>query len=126
MVKRKKNYNFYYDEAFHDRKITENKKVKGELNIENNEQSDNFVSVNIGLPHHLTEEYFEKYLLFESNVKNILDIDSHKEFKGATIRKKNFKFGIASFNTNTLKIYSDFFDFFDDGAFYNELSHLRH
>lgn len=114
MVWRKKYYNFYYDEAFHDRKITESKTNKGELNIENNDQSDNFISVNIGLPCHLTEKYLKKQLLFESNAKKILGIENHNEFKGSTIRKRNFKFGIASFNQNTIEIYSNFFNLFDN------------
>ncbi|MFC6463695.1 hypothetical protein ACFP65_01570 [Marinilactibacillus sp. GCM10026970] len=113
MVKRKKKYHFYYDEAFHDRKLTENKKIKGELNIENDEQADNFISVAIGFKEHQVDHYLKNYLAFEERTKSLLGIQFEKEFKGTTIKKKNFKYGIHSFNKDAITIYTDFFDIID-------------
>lgn len=117
----KKAYNLFYDEAFHDRKLTEKDKDKGEINTENSESgsnnADNFVTAVIGFETSQTETYFEKYRVFEEKTKQLLGLHETKEFKGITIGKQNFKYGIKSFNKNTLKIYSDYFDLLDKDIF---------
>lgn len=112
-MKRKKSYVLFYDEAFHDRKLTE-KKEKGELNIENNELSDNFISVALGFNTHQSEQYLQNYLKFERNTKKTLGLPEEKEFKGTIVNKKNFKYGLSSFNKDALKIYSEYFDLFNE------------
>ncbi|HHD1564000.1 TPA: DUF3800 domain-containing protein [Enterococcus faecalis] len=113
MAKVKKRYDLFYDEAFHDRKLTEKETEHGELNIENNEQGENFIAVTIGFRTYQTQEFFTKFLVFENNTKKLLGLQSTQEFKGTTIKKKNFKYGIRSFNKDALKIYSEYFDLFD-------------
>lgn len=112
----KKKFDLFYDESSHDRVITESKTDRGELNIENNGQSDNFITTAVGFKFYKTPKYFEKFEKFESYTKNLLGLDRSSEFKGTTIGKRNFKYGLASFNKNTVKIYSDFFDIFDDNV----------
>ena len=123
MVKKKKKYVSFYDETFHDRKITEQKKNKGQMNIENIENSDTFLTTNIIFLAHRYPKQAKKFLDFESKSKLLLHLDKKKEFKGTTINKKNFKFGIASFNKNTIEIYKSFFEIFDD-SFYIQISAL--
>lgn len=113
----KKKYDLFYDESSHDRAITENKNAGGELNIENNGQSDNFITAIVGFKFYKTTKYIDKFVKFERDTKHLLGLDESSEFKGTTLAKKNFRYGIASFNKNTLKIYSDFFDLFDDNVF---------
>ncbi|MBO0419686.1 hypothetical protein JZO80_05880 [Vagococcus fluvialis] len=113
MGKKKKKYICFYDEAFHDRKITESKQ-KGQMNIENKDNGDNFFTAKIIFLEHQHEKYIKLFNEFENQAKNILGIDFSTEFKGTTIKKANFKNGVSSFNKNTLKIYNDFFDLIDD------------
>lgn len=113
MARKKKRYDLFYDEAFHDRKLTEKDNDQGEINIENNEQAENFIAVTVGFRDYQTQNYITKFLTFESNTKKQLGLQETKEFKGTTIKKKNFKYGIRSFNKDALKIYSEYFDLFD-------------
>lgn len=39
-----------------------------------------------------------------------MGLNRDKEFKGTIIKKKNFKYGVGSFNKNTINIYNNFFD----------------
>ena len=120
MAKKKKRYVSFYDETFHDRKITEQKKNIGEMNIENIENSDTFLTTNIMFLAHKYPKQAKKFLDFENKTRCLLHMADNIEFKGTTISKKNFKFGIASFHKNTLEIYRNFFEMFDD-SFYIQM-----
>lgn len=106
-MKKKKYYDIFYDEAFHDRKITAN---EGELNIENQELSDTFVTAVIGTLSYKTADFENRFVNFESYARSTLDLNEGKEFKGTTIKKKFFKYGIASFSNDALHIYDQYFD----------------
>ena len=123
MAKKKKRYVSFYDETFHDRKITEQKKNIGQMNIENIENSDTFLTTNIMFLDHKYPKQAKKFLDFENKTKCLLHMADNTEFKGTTISKKNFKFGIASFHKNSLEIYKNFFEMFDD-SFYIQISAL--
>lgn len=110
-MKKKKKYFLYYDEAFHDRKITAK---DGELNIEDEGLSDTFVTAVVGTYEHKVPEFEQKYYEFESMAKTLLGLDSANEFKGTTIKKKSFRFGIRSMDKNAFKIYNAFFDLITD------------
>lgn len=110
-MKKKKKYFLYYDEAFHDRKITAK---NGELNIENESLSDTFVTAVIGTYEHKVPKFEQQYSEFESMAKSLLGLDSTTEFKGTTIKKEFFRFGIQSLDKNAFKIYDAFFDLITD------------
>lgn len=104
-------WKFYYDEAFHDRKIT----VKEDfINIYQKGSSDIYVGFFCGYREIKEKEIWEKYNIFEEKYKKIYTIDKDKELKGTTIKKKNYKNGFSSFVKNTVQFYNDFFEILDD------------
>ena len=105
-------WNFYYDEAFHDRKIT----VKNNsINVYAENSSDIYTGFFIGFNEVEETEFFEKYALFEKKYKEFYTIADEEELKGTTIGKKNYRNGFATFNKNTLNFYNEFFDILNDG-----------
>lgn len=105
------NYNFYYDEAFHDRKLTQR---SGKMNIDITNQSYYFVTCTVGFLDEKENKFLKKIISFEEKAKKLLGLSETVEFKGTTLNKKNFKNGIGSFNKNTISIYSDFFELFSE------------
>ena len=104
-------WNFYYDEAFHDRNIT----VKdGSINIYRDNGSDIYIGFFHGYEDKKESEIWEKYVCFEKKYKAIFTVDEDKELKGTIIKKKNYRFGFSSFLDNTICFYNDFFDILDD------------
>lgn len=65
MAKKKKRYVSFYDETFHDRKITEQKKNIGEMNIENIENSDIFLTTNIMFLAHKYPKQAKKFWILK-------------------------------------------------------------
>lgn len=100
---------FYYDEAFHDRKITEKNK---RLNIYADNASDIYLGVFNGYQIDKQEEINNEFIEFENKYKKIYTVESGKELKSTVIKKRNFKNGFASFNRNTINFYNDLFDIF--------------
>lgn len=105
---------FYFDESFHDRKI---KNKNGKVNIHQENASDSYVAVFVGGSMKLLSELEKRYYVFEHNHKNILGLDEDQELKGTTISKKNFVYGLNSFNKKTVTFYKDFFEIFTDGLY---------
>lgn len=103
-----KKFCFYFDESYHDRKICLDK--SGKLNIFDKERSDTFVGAFVGVENYKIECFEKKFLEFENIHKKFYGIPEQEELKGITIKKKNFKSGLSTLNTNTVKFYSDFFD----------------
>lgn len=96
---------FYFDETFHDRKITI--KSNGTINTFRDDANDSYIGVFLGVEntkknslkkrlHSLEDEYSKRYGL-------------EKEFKSTIIDKKSFHYGIRSFNKNSFDFYTDFF-----------------
>lgn len=106
-------YKFYYDEAFHTRKITTKNDV---INIYKEDTSDIYVGVFIGFTNDYESEFISKMSEFEKNHKIEYGLSENQELKGTTIGKKNFKFGIASFNDKSLKFYRDYFNLLDENT----------
>lgn len=105
------NWLFYYDESFHDRKIT---CKSGKINIYQKGSSDIFVGAFVGFKDKDTERIKNNFLEFEQNQKIVYGLSNEQEFKGSTIRKKNFKYGISTFNSNCHSFYSEYFKLFDE------------
>lgn len=101
------NWKFYYDEAFHDRKVT----IKNEkINIYADNASDIFVGFFNGYQENDTVDIWKQYNELEAKYKNIFTLEEDKELKGTIIKRKNYKNGFASFVPNTIDFYSDFFN----------------
>lgn len=97
-------YNFYYDETEHSRKI----------NLETITASnyyDNFISVIVGWASEEQENITSNYLAFEAKY------DYRKkngELKSQTMKAKDFSLGFASLNNHTIEFYEDLISLFDD------------
>jgi len=100
-------YVFYFDESFHDRKITiyEN----GHINTLQEEALDDYIGVFWGCERKLLDEYIIQLIDFESKYRNIFGLSKNKELKSEIIKKKNYTYGIRSFNKNALDFYTDLF-----------------
>ena len=100
-------YYFFQDESFHDLKITEK---GGELNFDHLDASPYFVNVFLGFSSEIYNDIKESYQQWENDNKRFLGIKSEDEFKGISIKAKNFNFGLASMNLKYLNFYSYLFD----------------
>lgn len=106
-----KTYIFYFDESFHDRKIRIND--KGKFNILREDAIDNYIGVFWGTP---TNELISNRKLikkFEDRQRKQFGLTEEQELKSTTISKKNFKYGICSFNKVTMSFYKDLFELID-------------
>ena len=85
-------YVFYFDESFHDRKITiyEN----GHINTLQEEALDDYIGVFWGCERKLLDEYIIQLIDFESKYRNIFGLSKNKELKSEIIKKKNYTYGI--------------------------------
>jgi hypothetical protein len=110
-LKHKKTYNFFFDESSHDRKVTNTEKG---INIYMEGNNDLFVGVFWGIDSRFEKEYENKYLAFETLGKKLLGLSQEQEFKGTTIKKSNFKYGISSFNKNTFEIFNGILNLIDN------------
>lgn len=100
-------YIFFFDESFHDRKIRVNK--NGTMNILREDCLDNYVGVFWGCKRKELNKYIKALELFESRQKEIYGLSKEQELKSTVISKKNFKYGLRSFNKQTYSFYYDLF-----------------
>ncbi len=104
-------YTFYFDESFHDRKIRVNE--NGQINTLREDTLDNYIGVFWGTP---TSELTSNRKLiekFENRQKVNYGLTDKQELKSTIISKKNFKYGIHSFNKTTLTFYYELFEMLD-------------
>lgn len=99
------NYNFYFDETFHDRKITVDS--AGMLNTFTEDRNDSYIGVFWGYED--GKDLSVSSHLYALEQKYIERFGLSKEFKSTVIGRKNFNFGIRSFNKNAFDFYNDFF-----------------
>lgn len=102
-----KNYNFYYDESEHSRKI--NHKT-----ITADNYYDNFIAVIIGWHSENEADLFRRFDAFEEKYKHR---QSNGELKSTTIKQNQLKKGFSSLNNNNICLLEDFFSFFDEKIF---------
>lgn len=108
-------FNLYFDESSHDRAITY-KKDQG-LNIYFPFKNDLFVGFFWGFKEENELRYQHQYSVIEKYLKSLYGLNENQEFKGSIVKQKNFEFGFNSFKPNTLKVYSQLFDFLDNEDF---------
>ena len=99
-------YNFYFDETFHDRKITI--KPSGVINTFTENKNDSYVGVFWGYDNTRSSFVTKRLHVLESKYRKRFGMDG--EFKSTSIGKKNFARGIRSFNPDVLAFYRDLFD----------------
>lgn len=104
-------WQLFYDEAFHDRKIVP---TNNNVNIYNDTSGDIFVGTLWGCKKENLDVCITKFRCFEDKFKQVYSVHEDKELKGTTIGKKNFKYGISTFNNNCFTFYYEFFDLIKD------------
>lgn len=103
-------YNFYFDETFHDRKITVSE--NGTINALLEDADDSYIGVFIGFDNRYKCSFQRQFVKLESKYKTVYGITD--EFKSTSIKRKNFINGIKSFNENAFNFYNDFFNMLSD------------
>lgn len=103
-------YNFYFDETFHDRKISINS--DGMINTFTKDKNDSYIGVFWGFKNVKRSSVIKKLNNLEQ--KYIIRYGVQSEFKSTTINRKNFCYGIRSFNKNTIEFYTDLFKVLED------------
>lgn len=98
---------FYFDEAFHTRVIT-----KGYIDDEEN--CDSYIGVAVGWNASKNESIRSEYQLFEEKYKSFYEV---KELKSQIIKKKFYKYGIASFKENQIEFYCKYFSIYERGVY---------
>lgn len=97
-------YNFYYDETEHSRKI--NHKT-----ITADNYYDNFIAVVVGWRSENETDLHCRYTAFEEKYKHR---QSKGELKSTTIRQSQLEHGFASLNSNNVSLLEDFLVLFDE------------
>jgi hypothetical protein len=101
-------YHFYYDESFHDRKISNT--LSG-LNIHDGSKSDSYIGTFFGFNFQSRNEIIKILEEFELKYKKMFGLSLSNELKGTTISAKFYKYGIASLNGYALNMYKDLVKF---------------
>lgn len=104
-------YTFYFDESFHDRKIRVNE--KGNINTLREDALDSYIGVFWGCTN--SELKCNKKIIqkFEDRQKIRYGLAAEQELKSTVISKKNFKYGVRSFNKVTMIFYQELFTMLD-------------
>lgn len=98
----------YYDETFHDRKITNKKET---LNIYQGNLNDLFVSFFLTLNEDNNNMLKNDFNEWENKVREFLKLDSNIELKGSTLirGKKQYKSGLSTFLKQSVEKYTNLF-----------------
>lgn len=99
-------YNFFYDETEHSRKVNYN-------TVSASNYCDNFIAVIVGWRPEEEKNFEDRYLRFEAKY------DYRKrngELKSQTMKLKDFKFGFASLNMNTIDFYEDLISLYNENS----------
>ena len=105
-------YLFFFDESFHDRKITYNE--DGLLNIYKANLLDSYIGVFFGFPIEQIVHVKMKLSEFEKKYKKLLQLGNDRELKGGTFDAGKFTYGLRSLGNNIFRFYKDFFNLVDE------------
>lgn len=100
-------YVFYFDESFHDRKIVIS--GQGTINTMRDEDIDDYVGVFWGCKREHLDEYVQQLTEFEKKYRKVFGLAEGKEVKSEIIGKKNYLYGLHSFNKNAQAFYTELF-----------------
>lgn len=100
-------YSFFFDETFHDRKITIS--PKGTINTMSENKNDSYIGIFWGCEKYRLPVATEKLAAVEKKYIERFGLTDQQEFKSTNISRKHFKNGVRSFVPNTLDFYNDFF-----------------
>ena len=101
-------YVFYFDEAFHDRKIVI--ASNGKINTLRDDAIDDYIGVFWGCERARLSEYMGQLTKFEEKYKKVFTLEDGQELKSEIIGKKNYQYGIRTFNKNAIALYSELFE----------------
>lgn len=107
-------YNFYFDESFHDRKIVSN--PDGTLNVLKDNSMDSYVGVFWGCHQNKLRPIISALEGFEDRYRKVFTLKDEAELKSSVIKQKNYAYGVHSFSKEALSFYSDLFQILDDNA----------
>ena len=99
-------YSLFFDETFHDRKITIN--PKGIINTMTDNKNDAYIGLFWGCEKYRLPGAVEKLEAVENKYINRFGL-IQIEFKSTNISRKHFNNGVRSFVPNTFDFYYDFF-----------------
>ena len=102
------NYSFFFDESFHDRKI--GLSDDGNFNFLKDASFDVYIGAFWGVRTKKLSSTNSMIESFEYVQKQRFGLDNDHELKTTTISKKNFKYGLRSFNHDSYCFYNDLFD----------------
>ena len=100
-------YSLFFDETFHDRKITIN--PKGIINTMTDNKNDAYIGLFWGCEKYRLSGVIEKLVAVENKYINRFGL-SQTEFKSTNISRKHFNNGVKTFVPNTFDFYYDFFN----------------
>lgn len=100
-------YFFYFDEAFHDRKIVISD--QGTINTLRNDTIDDYVGIFWGYERKHINEYVQQLTNFECKYRNVFGLKKDQELKSEIIGKKNYQYGLRTFNKYAQAFYTDLF-----------------
>lgn len=110
-MKEKSTIYFFFDECFHDR----------EINIKNISNEDtffyNYIMLGLGIKKENKQRNSEMYQQFEEKYKKIFSIPKEDELKSGIVTKKQYKYGLKSFNKQSLDLYDNFFDLLNNSDY---------
>lgn len=104
-------YDFYFDETFHDRKITVSQ--DGIVNSLIQDKNDSYLGVFLGIGSN-KKTIKKQLIVLEDKYKKILG--KEEEFKSTTFKRSNFTYRIKSFQKNTFTFYSEFFSILEKNS----------
>ena len=102
-----KDYNFYFDETYHDKAITLS---DSKLNILADNILDDYIGFFWGTREDKTPEILELFSRFETEQKAAFSMPSEKELKSRSFSNNQFKYGVKSFSSVLLDFYTKLFD----------------
>lgn len=113
-------YVFYFDETFHDRKIVLS--PEGNLNVLRDDGIDDYIGTFWGCEQKYLREYMRQLGEFEDKYRAVLSLGDGKELKSEVIGRKNYQFGIRSFNKNAYAFYYDLFTLLSSWEYYLQIN----
>lgn len=106
-LRNKQSFTFYYDEAYHDLSITQKNGIQ---NINKRDASAYFVVSLVGTRKENINKLLEGFSEIEKKYKKKIGIKETDEFKGTTIKIKNYNYGFSTMKKEYLNFYTELFE----------------